>query len=542
MKTNQIMNRIFPWIIFLLGIWYFCIRILGYNLEYIPGDLGDSRFINYLLEHGYKWLTGNIHAFWNAGFMYPFKNTIALSDTMLGTMPVYAVWRFFGFGPESSYQLWWISICTLNYWVSYVVFKKWFNRYDIAIILAWIFAFTIYNIGQLNYMQMIIRFLVPLVFYSAFKMVLSPSIKYLAIYCFGIVFQFYCAMYTGFYLLYFSVLFILFYYVLSKHWKQLSYYFSKRKLVYTIFVIILSLLGMLWLFIPYFRMAKIVGMTNYSSVMPNIPVWNSYLFPHESSVTWRFLFSFAKPDVPVWWLQYLFTGLIPFLAMVISPFYLIYNWYRKKEKPVFIKSVIITSIIIVLFHLRTKSGYSMYALLYHLPGMNSMRVVMRFMNVELFLLLIIAGQFLIKIQSKYFLLLMALVFVDILFKPELIPAKEKAELTERKERLLNEMAKFDLHKYKAVALIDSSEKAYVTNIDMMWVAQSLGIKTINGYSSNCPHELVEFVKTNTEQGLDHWLVIQNIRRDEILLLKRKSKYVYAIARSQALSGVKTENK
>lgn len=114
MKSYQLIYKLSPLIAFVFGIWYFCIRILGYQFEYMPGDLGDSRFINYLLEHGYQWLKGDVDSFWDAGFMYPFKNTIALSDNMLGTLPIYSIWRVLGFSQETTYQLWWISICSLN--------------------------------------------------------------------------------------------------------------------------------------------------------------------------------------------------------------------------------------------------------------------------------------------------------------------------------------------------------------------------------------------------------------------------------------------
>jgi len=151
-----------------------------------------------------------------------------------------------------------------------------------------------------------------------------------------------------------------------------------------------------------------------------------------------------------------------------------------------------------------------------------MRVTIRYMNVEIFLLLIISGYFLTKFNSKYFLLFFVFVVGDNLFKPEFIPRREKAELIKRKEILSNDLANFDKRKYKAVALIDSTQEAYKTNIDMMLVAQSLGIKTVNGYSSNCPDELGEFVYHNTVEGLNNWLVNQKINRDEILLIERKS--------------------
>jgi len=524
MKIKQIAYKTTPLIVFILGIWYFCIRILGYNFELIPGDLGDSRFINYLLEHGYRWINGDVPSFWDAEFMYPFKNVIAMSDNMLGTMPIYSLWRFLGFSPESSYQLWWVCICALNYWCSFFVFKKWFNRSDIAIILAYIFAFTAYNIGQLNYMQMIIRFMVPVAFYAAYRMLENPSVKYFSIYCFAIVFQFYSVMYTGFYLLYFSVIFILAYYITSKKWKELHFYFKRENRIHISIICVLSLSAMLVLMIPYLKMSRIVGMLSYGAVKSNLPYFSDFLFPQDSTITWKFLFDIARPNVPDWWLHFLFAGIIPFLAMVVSPLYLLYNRYKKIETPLLLKSIIIASFVIVLFHVQIKDGISLYVLFFRLPGMSSIRVLTRFMNVEIFLLLVIAGYFLVKIKSKTIILLFFLLaFADNLFESHRMSKVKKTELIERKEFVINELEQNNYKNYKVVALLDTTVPNYVSNIDMMLAAQSLGAKTVNGYSSYCPqHELTEFTKLNKEEGLYNWLSNHNIVKDEVLLLKLNS--------------------
>ncbi len=65
MKINAFFSRAFPFLIFVSGILYFCFRILNFDLTYVPGDLGDSRFIHFLLEHGHRWLAGNDSSFWN---------------------------------------------------------------------------------------------------------------------------------------------------------------------------------------------------------------------------------------------------------------------------------------------------------------------------------------------------------------------------------------------------------------------------------------------------------------------------------------------
>jgi hypothetical protein len=525
MKFNLILYRTTPFLVFFLGIWYFCIRILGYGLELVPGDLGDARFINYLLEHGYHWLKGDVSSFWNAEFLYPFKNTIAMSDNMLGTMPIYAAFRFFGCCPETSYQLWWISICALNYWFAYIIFNKWFHRSDIAIVLAWIFSFTTFNIGQLNYMQMIIRFMVPVVFYAAYRMMEKPSVKYLALYCLGIVVQFYCVMYTGFYLFYFSLFFLLSYYLISKKWKDLLFYFNKKNLFISLGIFGLTLVAMLILMVPYLKMSKVVGMLGYGSVKANIPYLSDYFFPHMSSITWKFLIDPARPNVADWWLHWLFPGMIPTLALFISPFLLLYNKYHKIQTPLIIKSLIVTAAIIALLHIQIKNGISLYVLLFELPGMRSIRVLIRFMNVELFLLLSITGYFLLKIKNKKIIFLfLLLAFADNFFEADKMAKESKAELIQRKEFIINELQKANYQNYKVVALIDTSVETYVSNLDMMLAAQALNAKTANGYSSYCPqHDLFDFTKLNKEEGLYNWLSINNIEKNEALLLKLNTK-------------------
>lgn len=518
-SANKIFKVAIPIIAFLFGIWYFCIRLLGYYLEYIPGDLGDSRFINFLLEHGFQWISGDIKSIWDAGFMYPFQNTVALSDSMFGTIPFYSVWRLFGFTAETSYQLWWITICTLNFWISYLVFQKWFKRYEIATILSWIFAFTIFNIGQLNYMQMILRFMVPVVFYAAFRMMEKPSGKYLFIYATGIVYQFYCAMYTGFYLLYFSLLFIALYLIITKKWDLLFSYFKKDRIVKTILLLAFPFAALLWLFIPYLKMSGTVGMLHYVEVRNFLPFINSYFFPHESVVTWSFLFKNMMPEVELWWLQYLFPGIIPLSVLILSPFYLVYNRIKKRKTESIIKALIISSLIIVLLHLRTEKNLTLYSIFFYLPGISSMKVLIRFMNVELFILLVIAGYTMLKFRKGYLLLILLLVFADNLFTPERVPRTLKSELVGRKEAMIEEIRKHEYSSYEAVAYINASLPQYIENIDMMLAAQALGMKTINGYSSNCPGEIKGFLIDKEEEGLNSWLGKNGIEKSKVLLIK-----------------------
>ena len=179
---------------------------------------------------------------------------------MLGTMPIYAMFRYFGANQETAYQLWWLTIISLNFWVCYLVIKRWFSRTDIAILVAWIFAFSIFNMGQLNYMQMIIRFMVPVVIYAAAKWVETGKLKYFAYYSFGIVIQYYTVIYTGFFLMYFSFGFIFLYVLITKNYTWFKPLFSKKNLIYTTLIVTVCILLMLRLMLPYYLISKELGL------------------------------------------------------------------------------------------------------------------------------------------------------------------------------------------------------------------------------------------------------------------------------------------
>lgn len=509
----------FPFIAFLFGLWYFCLRILGEHFDFVPGDLGDSRFINFLLEHCYLCLSGNETYFWDGKFMFPFQNTIALSESMIGTAPIYAFFRWLNLSPESAYQYWWISICSLNYWISYFIFKKWLQRSDVAVILAWIFAFSIFNVGQLNYMQMAVRFMVPVVLYAAYAMLFTPSLKYLLLYCFGLVIQFYCVTYTGFYLMYFSILFIFILCLYLNKWQSLAYYFKRKNILFSCLIFFTAFTALIFYFLPYHHMSKIVGLRLYKEVLVNLPLWSSYFFAPKASILWGSLFDLARPNVNEWWLHSFFIGFIPLLVIVASTFYFLYSRVTNKKSSNYFKALLLTSLIICFIHLRTENGLSFYGLIFKLPGINSMRVLTRFMHVELFFILLLLGYFLSSISKKYLVLVSLLVFADNMFSPDLIARERKVELQSRKEQVKNELFKHDYNHKEAVALVDTSQLAFLTHLDMMLVAQELKIKTLNGYSSYCPDAYGEFFVHNSEVGLMNWLAASHIEKERILILK-----------------------
>ncbi|MEO7600387.1 MAG: hypothetical protein ABIV50_15750, partial [Opitutus sp.] len=87
-----------------------------------PGDLGDGRFNQLVLEHGFQSLRG-IYSWSSPGQFYPAPNTLGLSDTHAGTLPIYVLLRWCGLPLESAWQAWFVVVATLNAWAALRLFS-----------------------------------------------------------------------------------------------------------------------------------------------------------------------------------------------------------------------------------------------------------------------------------------------------------------------------------------------------------------------------------------------------------------------------------
>src|SRR5262249_23094163 len=115
----------------------------GWSFHSFPGDVWDNRLNNYLLEHGYKWITGQTSAsFFDAPFFYPARASIRYSENFLGSLPFYIPWRLLGFDRETSFQIWIILGYMLNYLAAAWVLKKLRFHWFAALAGAYVFAFS----------------------------------------------------------------------------------------------------------------------------------------------------------------------------------------------------------------------------------------------------------------------------------------------------------------------------------------------------------------------------------------------------------------
>jgi len=514
-KINLMFKKYFDYLIFcvllFLGIYFHMIPNIGIDFSFIPGDLGDSRFNNYILEHGYLYVTGRVDSFWSAPFMYPVENVIALSDNLLGTMPIYAMFRIFGADAETSYQIWFVILSFLNFFCSFFVINKLTKNISISAISAYIFTFDIIMFGQYGHLQVLPKFIIPFTFYYFIIFFKSYNIKFLIIASLTIVYQFYCGIYLGF-LLFFSILIVNLVFVIFNFTEVFAFIKKPKNLLLVFLTGIASILLLLPLVIPYFHMSKEIGLRDFSLI--SLPTVSSYFFVREGTLLWKFLENTGK-HIPNYWEHFLFVGGLPILCLLLS-----FIYFKKLSKE--IKVIIISLFFLILFTIKI-GNFTLYKYVYLLPGFGSMAAIGRIIHIELFFYAIIVSGILIyfynKVNHKIILLsiIVIILFIDQYKISEKNFAYPKNLAQKRIENILKHFNRNN-NNFDAFAVFTNSENQIDANIDAMRASQKVLLPTLNSYSSTCIGINCDFNGQRNFEAFNKWAEFYNIEKKRIFII------------------------
>jgi hypothetical protein len=183
------------------------------GLQRVQVELGDTRFNNYVLEHGYRWwIAAPQHGdFWNPPFFYPVRNVAAYSDLLISVAPVYAAFRALGLPADTSYQFWLIAMSALNYLVASHFLARRLGLGGVPTAAgAFLFAFGAPRINQLGHPQLLPQFFSLVTIDALFGLFAmgplapAPSAKRAVLWLaavLGVVAQLYAGFYLGWFLI-----------------------------------------------------------------------------------------------------------------------------------------------------------------------------------------------------------------------------------------------------------------------------------------------------------------------------------------------------
>jgi hypothetical protein len=366
-----------------LGIYFITLNVLGVSLTHFPGDLGDGRLNLYFLEHAFKLFNGQLTSYWDAPFMYPEKNVLAYSDNLLGSAPIYALFRWLGYDTFTSYQFWFISLSVLNYTACYLLIKYIFKNSYAAVIGAMVFAFSMALQSQMTHVQMFPRFPIPLAFLFLLKFEKGLDVKHLFGALLMVVYQMYCGIYLGFMLAVpFGIMLVIIY---LRHKEEIR---SKiKELKWSLQIIgsfFANALILLPLMLPYMERSKSPSINHYrDEIVDKIPTVKSHFFSQKGSILWDFL-SNVHVGSSAWWDHQIFAGALATLCLIAFVGIMLWKWkssrLNQNEKTLFL--IALTTLFTFFFYIRI-NAYSSYVVLYFLPGFTSMRAIARIINIEL---------------------------------------------------------------------------------------------------------------------------------------------------------------
>lgn len=522
---QKLTNLLLPFILLLVGLYLVPVQLFDSNLSKIPGDLVDVRFNNYILEHGYLYFNGTIDKYWDAPFMYPFHNVIAFSDNLLGIVPIYSFFRSIGADRETSYQLLYFTLFILNFVCCYYALKKWSGHTILSATGAYVFTFSIFIYGHIYHIQNFPRFIVPLIFYWLWKFLIQKDLKYFLFTMLGIVFQFYCAIYLGFFLVYALICFLISYIVVYRDWEVFTQFKKIKTCIFVFLTLLLSFAILAPLMLPYIHISQQFGMRKFEDVVNTIPTVRSYFFTSKASATWTILSDHAIPFIAEWWCHFLFIGALPWLAIIALPS-VFFSKRTEKTNRRFIAFLFFALVLSFIFCLNI-NGFTLYKYVFLLPGFSSMRAIHRLINTEImFFVLILVFVFKemserMKIMKWIVMSLPLLVVLDNLLDPREINRFEKTESIQQVAKVKQTIKDQLKPDSKAIAYLtdDMDNNHTILQINVMLAAQELNIACVNGYSGACPPSYSDFLNHSDQYALKRWYKFLNINGDHIQNIK-----------------------
>lgn len=519
----RVLRNYWPFLLGLaLGLTFVTFQVLKFDLSIMPGDLGDTRFNNYVLEHGHKFITGQIDTYWNAPFMHPEESVISYSDNLLGTLPLYSIWRALGIDRESSFQLWYILITIFNFSFSYLLFKRMFKDPYSAVVGAFVFTFSLGLISQLPHAQTFPRFFIPLMIWALIRFRENLATKYFFLALLFLVWQFYAGIYLGFMS---TVLFgtILIYIVISEK-KRIALRLREKFWLFRIFMgSVFNSVVLGFLMYPYWLRSKTTPTSAFSEILPTIPTIRSYFTSPHDSFIWDFTSNYSS-DYPAYWDHQIFPGAIAMIGFVSLLLILV---LRKKLGDYNLRHIgligsagIVTGILFFRYN-----AYSPYFFLHWLPGFGSMRSMARIINVEL--IFFAAGcalgtYYLVKrFSNKALIIFVSLLFllcIDNLMSTNAKLGTPKAEFQRRRIALTEQMKNIPEGSIISYEPNDESVAGYIHQLDAMTASQEANLICLNGYTATSPGEYTPYWWNPNEENRIYWLNYKNYSPKELYVI------------------------
>src|SRR3954470_23586356 len=463
----------------------------------VPGGLGVPRHNSIVLEHLYRVVTGDSASLWNPAFYYPFKGSLAFSDNHLGSGVTYVLGRLAGLSREHAFDLWFATGTLLNFASALYVIRRLGMSTAAAALGAFFFAYALPVPVQDYHAQLVHRFAVPLAMLALWQMFERRRLVDCARVAFFTVWQFFCSIYLGLFLVYLLAALTVAILLLRRpvdlaRWRSNLSAERPRDKLAAGGVLLVSAVAFVYLVGNYFLISRAYGLEHWRPIeviSRMLPRPGSYLIADTSP-----LLSWLGRDVsvPDRWEHQLFIG---FGALLLVLSAALSAWRGRAAVPRLTQVMLLTLALLVLGTLWV-DYFSLYYLVAWLPGVKDIRAVARIILIMLAPLSVLvalgADTILRSLKPDWRTTVAVLGALAILLAIEpLSVTKHNTPIAKWRERVDSAKMLLPMTMPKDAILLvrtsstDVHEQIY-SEIDAMVLGQDLNYPVLNGYSAVAP--------------------------------------------------------
>jgi hypothetical protein len=468
-----------------------------FGTDHIAGEVVDSRYNLYVLEHTYQWLTGHPVSLISPPIFYPYPFVLFFSDTHFGSSFIYALFRLVGSSEYCAFNLWFLSGHFLSFLTCYYALARWNFGPLAAGIGACVFAFGLPSIAQMGHPQLVHRFCIPLAIYFLERFCrLRDPVAAMAALCF-LCWQLLISAYLGIFLALLMGVFAMFCLVLDrvsplKSLHELygnAWAFAQRSTIAFVAMLILTLAlvaATVATFGGHAMVARLYGFSrSWNEILPLLPRPTSYLIADHLPY-WSRLWFLQRP-LQIRWEHNMFFGVGASLLLLVG---CVAALRKDQPRPVgHVTLIALLSLLTLVALVTTVKGHTLYWLVYLIPGVDALRAVSRIILILAFPVGILCAAGLMCLRQRLGrlgqvigLLLACLILWEVHAAGQLTYDGRADEV--RIAALANSAREGASSTEQPILHVISHPltRQFLAHVDAMLASQRLGWPTVDGYS------------------------------------------------------------
>jgi hypothetical protein len=465
------------------------------HLYMMPGDLVDARLNNYFLENIYQFIRGNSPSLVNLSFFYPFPYVLGFSDNLFGSFPAYLIPRFLTGQSDTAFQIWYLFGYFLNYIAAFYALRKLDASVVASVVGALIFAFALPVTAQAGHDQLHYRFAVPLSITMFILFLDRKDWRCFTVAIGWLVWQFYCSIYIGVFLLLVLAVMSCIYVFTSLNAKIVTlktiigsftdkFYCltgnEKLRLIIAFFILVF-LMGLL--FYPYIQVSSLYGAKrHWDEISTMLPRLQSY-FLSDGSWLWSSQ-SKVFANIPVRNEHQMFIGVVP-LILAIGGFLV-----GRGNKNGIAFTLLGGSLAILILLTLYVGGFSLWYFFSNFPLFSAIRAMSRIILVLLFPVAFLCAVAVdrLRAQSNWGQKILFIIFIPAMlfeFSAISLYVSPKAEWRNRLA-FIESVIPNEIQQNPILFSAQQEGQFDADELDAMWIGLRHGWPTLNGYSGLIP--------------------------------------------------------